>query len=214
MSGSHSWSRRSLPSSSSCLRPEPSASRTPGPWTPPSCSQPRAQTWDIAAWPVSQVRAGGHSLGPSLRQRCLDTCLDMASLLPSGLGWLSGRRHRAGAQPGAAVGEGTPPSAALGLLPCSAGLCPLRLSSPRPCSPCTANWPWSLHLGVSDGARSRWGPRVGHLRPSGDWPRGSTDTFPSSGLGVRPQPGVQGLLLVSSSRGARGAVFRVRWIPA
>ena len=130
-------------------------------------------------WPPSEAEVPGHLPGHRLPPPFW-----------SGLwGWLSGRRRLAGAQPGAAVREGMPPSAAVGLLPCSAGLCTLRLSSPQSCSPCAANWPWSLHLGVSGG------PGVGHLRPSGDWPRGSTDTFPSSGLGVRPQPGVQGLLL-------------------
>lgn len=101
---------------------------------------------------------------PPLRQRCLDTCLDVASLLPSDLGFGAGR-----------VGDSIVPMPSLEppLLSVGRGaglsssgqarsvFCwpvppPPGVSSPRPCSPCAANWPWSPHLGVLGGARSGW----------------------------------------------------------
>lgn len=47
--GSHSWSRRNPPSSGSCLRRVPSASRTQGRWTPRSSSRPLHGHGDLRA---------------------------------------------------------------------------------------------------------------------------------------------------------------------
>ena len=134
---------------------------------------------------LSALGRGALAWPPALRQRCPD----VASLLPSHLGFGAGGAGDSISlahslePPLASVGSGDPGLSSSGqacfrvllaCVPSAWGLQSMALLTALLTGLGACIWVSRVGPGVGD-------PGVGHLRPRGGWPRGATGTFPPSG---------------------------------